>query len=123
MLQESLWITPHELGQMFEEFLEHENLKSYCLVWEAKTIFGENEKEMVRKVWKLENLHGKYLDLIDKFAEIFSSKRLEKQRKKEWQEEYFSLLAQDPGLPKDLLPEDWLFEKAKGLFKKLKTTE
>lgn len=123
MLQESLWITPHELGQMFEEFLERENLKSYCLVWEAKTIFGENEKELVKRVWKLGDLHGKYLDLISKFEKIFLNKRLMRQKKQEWEEEYFTVLAADPGLPKELLPQDWLFEKAKSLFKKLKMTE
>lgn len=120
MLQESLWITPHELGQMFEEFLECENLKSYCLVWEAKTIFGENEKELVGRVWKLPDLHGKYLDLISKFEKIFLNKRLMKQKKQEWEEEYFTVLAADPGLPKELLPKDWLFERARKLFKMLR---
>lgn len=123
MLQESLWITPHELGQMFAEFLEHENLKDYCVVWEAKTIFGENEEELVRKVFRLEELHRKYLDLTHKFAKIFSSKRLVKQRKQAWEEEYFAVLAADPGLPRQLLPDYWLFEKARSLFKKLKTSE
>jgi len=123
MLQESLWITPHKLGQMFEEFLEHENLKDYCVVWEAKTIFGENEKELTRRVWNLEDLQGKYLDLIDRFPKIFSNKRLINQRRQEWQEDYFAILASDPGLPKELLPDDWPFERAKSIFKKLKETK
>lgn len=120
MLQESLWIIPHDLAESFEEFLKHENLKDYIIVWEGKRIFGENEKELARRVWNLDELHGKYLDFILKFEEILKDKKEVKKRKREWEEEYFSLLASDPGLPKELLPDDWLFERARQLFKKLR---
>ncbi|MBI4999844.1 hypothetical protein HZB97_03685, partial [Candidatus Gottesmanbacteria bacterium] len=40
--------------------------------------------------------------------------------KEEWEGEYFQLLASDPGLPRELLPDDWLFERARQLFKSLR---
>lgn len=119
MLQESLWVTPHDLGEKLEQFLEEENLKDFTIVWEGKRVFGENEKDLARKVWKLDDLHGKYLDFISKY-ELLEGKGEILKRYKEWEEEYFSLLAADPGLPRELLPDDWLFERACQLFKKLK---
>jgi len=120
MLQESLWIIPHDLGEAFEEFLEHENLKEYTIVWEGKRMLGEDEKELARRVWKLDELHGRYLDFISKWEEISENKKEVKDKSQEWEEDYFSLLASDPGLPKELLPDDWLFERSRQLYKKLK---
>lgn len=119
MLQESLWVTPHDLGEKLEQFLEEENLKDFTIVWEGKRIFGEDERELAREVWKLDELHGRYLDFILKFEKILGDKREVRKRKNEWKEEYFQLLAFDPGLPKELLPDDWFFEHARRLFKNL----
>lgn len=120
MLQESLWITPHDLGERLEEFLEQEDLKDFVIVWEGKRMFGENEKELARKVWNLDEIHWQYLDFIAKYKELLGKREEAKKRREEWEEEYFSLLASDPGLPHELLPEDWLFKNARQLFEGLK---
>lgn len=116
MLQESLWVIPHDLGQAFEEFIEHENLKDYIIVWEGKRIFGEDEKELAKRVWKLDNLAEKYFHFINKWQGFIKDEGEVKKRKGGWEEEYFSLLENDPGLPKELLPENWPFKKARQLF-------
>lgn len=120
MLQESLWLIPHDLGQVFEEFIEHENLKDYIVIWEGKRIFGENEKELARRVWKLDQLAEKYFDFLNQWQGSKEKRGEVKKRKEEWEEEYFSLLENDPGLPKELLPDNWLFKKARRLFLNLK---
>jgi phenylacetic acid degradation operon negative regulatory protein len=120
MLQESLWIIPHDLGQALAEFMEHEGLSEYVIVWEGKKIFGEDEKELAKRVWKLEDLHRRYLDFILKFEKIVTNKEETKKQRVDWEEEYFSLLMADPGLPKELVLDDWLFERARQLFRKLR---
>lgn len=119
MLQESLWIIPHNLEEAFEEFLKQGELKDFVIVWEGRRIFGEDEREVARRVWNLDGLHGSYLDFILKYEKLLSDEEEIKKRKKEWEEEYFSLILKDPGLPRELLPNDWLFERARQLFKEL----
>ena len=75
---------------------------------------------MAKRVWKLEALREKYLNFINKWQEFREEKREIRKRKDEWEEEYFSLLENDPGLPKELLPENWPFKKARQVFLSLK---
>lgn len=119
MFQESLWVTPHELGEQFAQFLEEVNLRKYCLVWEGKRIFGEKKRDLAKRIYKLDDLHGKYLDLLEKYSQIATDKKNKAQKTREWTEAYFAVLLADPGLPKELLPEDWLFEKTRRLYKNL----
>lgn len=116
MLQESLWLTPHDIAGNLEEALGQENLRDYCVIWEAKTLFGENEKELAKRVWKLEDLHGKYLDFVEKWSEEKEKRKLEN--------EYLDLLLTDPGLPKELLPDYWDFGfgRAKKIYQDLTKT-
>ena len=120
MLQRSVYITPFDISQQVTDFLEEHSLEEYAIAFEMEKLSGESEKELANVVWKLDNLHRGYLKFMmkwEKFLEATDKEVLKKFEK--CQEEYFSILLDDPGLPRELLPNDWLSLQASRIFKKL----
>lgn len=104
MLQKSVWVSPYHFEDDFQEFIESNDLQKFVYVLSAKTLMVTDYKDLVDKIWNLENLNGEYkniLDLVEKG---------EKDLKKLW-DEYFAVATRDPMLPKELLPGNWLREK------------
>ncbi|MBI5465582.1 hypothetical protein HY946_03145 [Candidatus Gottesmanbacteria bacterium] len=116
MLQKSLWITPYPLTKVLEEFVKFHHLDDYVLIMESKYISVENARELAFRVWKLDKIIEAHLEFIDKWEENLSNVQAIKQSAGEWREEYFELLAGDPLLPSELLPQPWIGEKTKKLF-------
>jgi phenylacetic acid degradation operon negative regulatory protein len=115
-LQKSIWITPFDFVQEMEEFLKFYGLSDYALLMESTHLGGEGGKELAQRVWKLDDLHGKYLDFLGKWQELVIKGNELLAKQEEWRQEYFALLAADPGLPPELLPSYWQAEVAKKLF-------
>jgi DNA-binding transcriptional regulator PaaX len=114
--QLSLWITPHPLEDVIEDFLQSKKLDKYASLFMSRKLSIDKGKRIARKVWDIESLENKYLDFIDKWEkkiveESFNESDLEKVRF-----EYFSILEVDPHLPYDLLAEEWPAKNAKGTF-------
>jgi len=120
MLQRSVYITPFDIGEELAEFLEENGLEEYAIVFEMEKLSGESEKELANAVWKLDNLSCRYLDFINKWQGFLEKPNSEFLKKfDECREEYFSILIDDPGLPPELLPDDWPFYQANKIFKVL----
>ncbi|MBI4999582.1 hypothetical protein HZB97_02320 [Candidatus Gottesmanbacteria bacterium] len=115
-LQKSVWITPYDFVQEMEEFLKASGLSDDALLMESTYLGGEERRELARQVWKLDDLHGQYLDFLRKWQELVVKGNELLAKQEEWRQEYFALLAADPGLPRELLPSDWQAEAAKKLF-------
>jgi len=120
MLQRSVYITPFDIGEELSEFLEENGLEEYAIVFEMEKLSGESGKELASSVWKLDNLASRYLDFINRWQAFLERPNFEFLEKFEkCREEYFSILLDDPGLPPELLPENWPFYQANKIFKAL----
>ena|SRR3989338_8503040 len=88
--QLSVWVSPHPIQDKIYGLLKRYGLENYCGVYEAKRLVGEDDREFARRIWDLDELNRSY------------------QRGEVAMEE----LMDDPFLPKELLPENWYWEKA-----------
>lgn len=120
MLQKSVYITPFEITDIINDFLEEQKLDEEVMLLRMERLSGESERELATKVWKLDDLHFQYLDFVQKWSSYFKKKKKFSRKKAEkWRKEYLELLYNDPGLPKELLPEDWLSQEARKIYEKL----
>ena len=62
MLQESVFITPHDILRDFLEYAESIGLRDSVDILEASYILGE-KKQLANRVWRLEDLSKKYLEI------------------------------------------------------------
>lgn len=113
-LQKSVYISPLDVLVDVKEYLKKLNLYGKAVVLEAKEVFTRDQRLVARYVWKLDKLNERYLRLIDK---IYSKNECDekewKERKKEIKKTFFKILIDDPILPKELLPDDWVGERVK----------
>ena len=117
MIQWSVYISPYDFAQDLKEFLEAFSLGRFAFVLEAKTLLIEDQKALVAKVWKLNQLNREYERLfkaLKKMDQKISGQ--EKRRLRGW---YFDILAADPLLPAEFLPSDWLGEEVRKAISRL----
>jgi len=131
MLQKSVFVSPHDIAKDFMEFAQASGISEYLCILESRILMVGNEREFANKVWKLEDLNAKYEGIIDEIEDaknkymISNSDRIKKsdiQREKNMRSvrnKWLMTVAQDPFLPKKLLPKIWHREKAEKLVKGL----
>ncbi len=112
MIQESVWVSPHDFLEDLYEYLETKKLTKMIYVFETTRLVGGEINELANKIWKLEELNEKYKKLLEKISHTTYDGRNIKCA-------YLQLLLIDPHLPKELLPKDWAAEKVRDLLKKL----
>lgn len=76
------------------------------------------------KIWQIEfgrlnELNEEYEDLYYKLEKLMDKEKISLGKTKKIKEEFLSLLAEDPFLPKQLLPPTWFAFEIKKLFIKL----
>lgn len=135
MLQESVWITPHDIILDFREFLKEKGLGNYVYVMEVSHLLAGDPQALAKRVWKLEKVNEDYEDILegikklkqmyikhnDRVKEYQAKIRVKAQKgvedrfeskvkkiKRKLKEQYLGVLLTDPCLPKELLPQDWL---------------
>lgn len=120
MLQESVWVTPHDIGQDMREFLESKKLGAYAFVLEVSGFLAGDKKLLIERIWKLEELNRKYDQILSEVKRLKSMYVTRSDRNMEptsellkVREKYLRILMTDPCLPKELLPEDWAGEKVR----------
>lgn len=69
MFQESVFITPHDILRDFSEYVENIGLKEFVDILEASYILGD-QKELVKKIWNLDQLNELYLEIYQKTQKI-----------------------------------------------------
>lgn len=124
MLQESVFISPHDVAEDISEFIEHIGLKDVSYVFETNTFLVGDQKELARKVWKLDFINERYKILIGKIENIHLNlqrgrvNKLNRGNVDRIKKEYLEIVLQDPFLPKELLFSDWKGYVVKELIKK-----
>lgn len=125
MLQESVFITPHNIIKDFSEYLDNIDLSKYVYMLEVSNILVGDFKELARKVWNLDQLNKKYKEISSYLTTLNGRTiqlNIQEQRKMEIRKirgKYLQVLLSDPFLPKELLPSDWAGYQAKKLIKSL----
>lgn len=117
MIQESVWLTPFDIVADLREFLATIGLGSQTFVLVAERDLGGFEKDLAAKIWRLEELNQEYRELLEIWEDRSGGEV--KKLVKELRQRYLEILVKDPLLPKELLPSDWLGERARKLVKTL----
>jgi phenylacetic acid degradation operon negative regulatory protein len=104
----SLWISPFNFLREIEKIIKEYNLSSFVILAISDKVGKDESKIFADKIWKLREINKNYLHIIQ---------RTEKSTPKNLVFKYLSILSKDPQLPTDLLPEDWMGDKAYLIFK------
>ncbi|KKR31593.1 MAG: PaaX domain protein [Candidatus Gottesmanbacteria bacterium GW2011_GWA2_41_12] len=113
--QKSVWVTPHPVASALRSYLETSDCLEFVQLYEARSLIGD-EKELSRNIWHLGDLEVEYHKFITSLE-----KNNTKKEKRLILRKYYELLLADPGLPKELLPKNWIgFQVKKHISKLLK---
>jgi len=122
-LQKSVWITPLDFLQDFEEFVEEAQLSHWVILVETEFLFVSDVKEFAQKLWKVEKINNQYENLYLEFIKI---KKIEKEKSLKktgdrtvnlnsllvsWRQKAIAVYFNDPFLPRELLPDKWWGDK------------
>lgn len=107
-LQESAYVSAFDLAEDIREYVLVHNLGDWVFVSVSKRLFAGNEKALAEKVWRLTELNQRYKDWLESLEE-----KNEKEGLSIAYTSFLEIIKDDPCLPKELLPTDWLGEKAR----------
>jgi DNA-binding transcriptional regulator PaaX len=116
LLQESLWITPYNPTDIVKEFISDHKTPGTILISKLGhdgSIGDENLKDLIIKVYKLDNLAKQYQKFIKKCITY------EKTAKMMLIIKYYSILKDDPQLPFQLMPPNFPDRKAYNAYVRL----
>lgn len=123
MMQKSIYVSPHDLAEDIQEYLESNHLSDFAFVSVAKRIFGKSNRALAWEVWNLEKLEERYEEWIEN-SQIFRQKEnRDFQDFKKLQDDFIFLLQKDPFLPKSLLPDNWIGSMAINEFRLVLKTQ
>lgn len=114
MWQKSVYISPFDWEEDIDEFLISQKMKGMAYVFTAKHRLLGDAKELAYRVWKLDELSSRYEDLFYKLRKlkgVVNKKRLVKL--KEIISEYSLIIFDDPHLPSNLLPDNWMGDQVR----------
>jgi phenylacetic acid degradation operon negative regulatory protein len=107
LLQESVWLTPYNPRQLLKEFIVNNDLIGLVLVSDLGkdgSIGEEDTLDLIERVYHLSEINLQYQQFIRKWLNQTINDQAV------W--EFLSILANDPQLPFELLPDNWQGEKA-----------
>jgi len=120
MLQQSVWITPYDFASDLREFIQALSLGENAFVLETASIIAGDEKDLVAKVWPLEDINQSYQDLFSLLTKLRGREQISIEELRKIRSQYLEILREDPCLPKELLPQDWYRQKVEEILKRLR---
>ncbi|TAK34865.1 MAG: phenylacetic acid degradation operon negative regulatory protein PaaX [Chloroflexota bacterium] len=124
-LNQSTWISPHDCRQDVEVVLDELQVRRYVETFYGVRHGRTSDREIVERCWNTKALTKKYAEFISRYEPQYQSMLAEPDldssrehftRRFELIHEYRQLPYIDPNLPADLLPDDWLGDRAQELF-------
>lgn len=110
MLQESIWVSPHDFVADLREFIEVSGLSEMVFVLEAKNIAGIPDKKIAVQIFHIDEVNRDYKNLLREHRKFLE---LGKDPVSSLRSAYLEILLRDPMLPKAFLPDDWFGKKAR----------
>ena len=123
--QRSVWVTPFDIAKELSSYLQKQDLSSVVQILVGERFGQLNDRDFVAKVWPLKEINEKYRALLSVWEGEIGKESTAEERLEavvSLHNRYLDILASDPQLPSELLPRNWVGDKAKKLFGKLKTT-
>lgn len=130
MLANSCWVTPLRLEEQVKDMFERYQVAQYVNFFLAQYKGPGESKALVERCWNLNEINERYQQFIGLYQPVYKQYK-ELERKKALEDadcfvqraqlvhEYRKFLFYDPGLPKILLPDNWLGHEAALLFQDL----
>ncbi len=116
----SFWLTPHPIIESLRELVAQKEEEKYIQSFESSHVYGDRNI-LIEKVWAKVALDKDYRELFKKWHSILSLEGGEKLEKfKKVIEYYVDMLRVDPGLPAELLGQNWIGFEAYNIFKEIK---
>lgn len=117
LLQQSVWVTPHNPKGILEKAIKEYGIFGDIIVSDTGregNIGKTNFKELMERVYNLHMVNDRYAEFIKKY------KSRGRGSKEYLMFKFLSIVEDDPQLPYELLPDNWLGDRAYASFKKLK---
>lgn len=123
----SCWISPNNLDKELYAIIEKYDIEPYIHFFLANYDGPQKDKSLIEECWDMEVINQKYQQFITTYSAACVVAK-DKLKNKEMTEaecfvertklvhEYRKFLFVDPGLPEELLPEEWLGTQASNLF-------
>ncbi|OGH18102.1 MAG: hypothetical protein A3F31_02035 [Candidatus Levybacteria bacterium RIFCSPHIGHO2_12_FULL_38_12] len=70
MLQKSIWVTPLPIGKEMIEFIQTNGLQKEVYVLEVSHVLFGDPKALARKVWELDKVEEKFLEVEEKIQKV-----------------------------------------------------
>lgn len=127
MVANSTWVSPNPLEDQVLKMIQTYKIEDYAMLFSSSSVISHDNQAIVARGWDLQKISADY----DIFIEKYQTKLAELQEKAlnnllcdrecfiertSIVHEYRKFLFQDPGFPRDLLPDDWSGTKARELF-------
>ena len=115
----SFWLTPHPIIKELQDLVSGKEEEKDIQAFEADHVFGERSI-LIEKVWGKEELDKKYRNMFKKWHIILSEDQEKTEKLKKVVLEYIQLLREDPGLPSELVGENWIGFESFNIFKEIR---
>jgi len=122
-----VWLAPARMRTSAERAIAELALTSYCAVFVGDYVAGHGLADLLRHTWDLAGINQRYTEFVDTYQPI--ANRLRKDGPPDPRYSFVTYLAlvdhwrklpfRDPGLPPELLTEDWSAPRATELFEHL----
>lgn len=118
LLQDSVWLTPYNPKSILKKFILEKEINGSIIVSDVGKEGGigdEDLDDLVTRVFNLNKLNGQYREFIQ-------SLKVSEFDKISANFKFLSILKEDPQLPFEILPYDWLGDKAYQYLKEFNTS-
>jgi DNA-binding transcriptional regulator PaaX len=104
MLQQSCYISPYPIGPALRAYADEQGLREQIMIMRGPLSYSGDIKKLVYKVFNLGFYQEKYKNLLKETQQLKPDDRRGQRRV---MSSYLEVVADDPALPKELLPADW----------------
>ncbi|WP_201745346.1 phenylacetic acid degradation operon negative regulatory protein PaaX [Alteribacter lacisalsi] len=126
-LSNSCWISPNRLDKQVENLIAKYGIEDYVHFFVSEHKGPRTSRQVVEESWNLDDINKRYQSFISTYSEkfIIDKNKIEKGSMPDGEcfvertklvHEYRKFLFVDPGLPDELLPDQWLGVYAAALF-------
>lgn len=116
----SFWLTPHPITESLEALISRNDYGEYIQAFEGKPVVGDL-KILIEKVWGISEIEKEYRAVFKQWHEFLSDQTLDKPEKmKKIVNKYIEILKKDPGLPQEMVSQNWIGSEAWSIFQEMR---
>ncbi len=115
----SFWLTPHPVVPHLKQLVSGKEEQQYVQAFESSHVFGDRTV-LIEKVWGKVALSERYKKLFKTWHEALSEAIEAEKKLSKVLRAFVEVLRKDPGLPRELLGDDWIGYEALELFTEIK---